>query len=87
MHRSESPSCKSQQIINAGEGMGKKRLSYTVDGHINWYGHYGHASGENSNSKRYTHLNIHSHTISKAKTWQQKLKCPSMDEWINKMDI
>ena len=31
----------SLQITNAGEGMEKRKPSYTVGGNVNWYGHYG----------------------------------------------
>ena len=40
-HLSEWPSLKSLQIINAGEGVEEKELSYTVGGNLNWYNHYG----------------------------------------------
>jgi len=39
----------------------------------------GHISGKNSNLKRYMHPNVHSSTISIAKTWKQQ-KCSSRDE-------
>ena len=29
------------QIINAGEGMGRKEPSHTVGGNVSWYKHYG----------------------------------------------
>ena len=32
---------KSLQIINAGEGVEEKELSYTVGGNVNWCNHYG----------------------------------------------
>ena len=35
------PSSKNLQTINAGEGMEKRELSYTVGGNVNWYRHYG----------------------------------------------
>ena len=31
---------KNQQIINVGEGMEKRELSYIVGGNVNWYSHY-----------------------------------------------
>ena len=36
---------KSLQTITAGEGVEKKEPSYTVDGNINWYNHYGQEYG------------------------------------------
>ena len=36
-HRSEWPSSKGLQIINAREGMEKRTASYTVCGNVNWY--------------------------------------------------
>ena len=33
------------QIINAGEGVEKREPSYTVDGNVNWYRHYGEQYG------------------------------------------
>ena len=44
----------------------------------------GHISGEDNNSKRYMHLNVHCSTIHNARTWKQS-KCPSTEEWIKKM--
>ena len=32
--------------INAGEGVEKKESSYTVDGDVNWYRHYGEHNGD-----------------------------------------
>ena len=32
---------KKSKIINAGEGMEKKKLSYPVGGNVNWCSHYG----------------------------------------------
>ena len=29
------------QIINAGEGVEKRELSYTIGEKVNWYSHYG----------------------------------------------
>ena len=31
---------KTQETINAGEGVEKREFSYTVDGNVNWYNHY-----------------------------------------------
>ena len=39
--RSEGPSLKSLQIINAGEGAEKREPSYTFDENVNWFSHYG----------------------------------------------
>ena len=33
-------SSKRLQVINAGEGVGKREPSYTVSGNVNWYSHY-----------------------------------------------
>ena len=43
-----------------------------------------HIPGENHNSKRYRHPNVHCSTITIARTWKQH-KCPSTEEWIKKM--
>ena len=40
-HRSEWPSSKSLQTINAGEGVEKRECSCTVGVDVNWYRHYG----------------------------------------------
>ena len=40
-HQSEGPSLKSLQTVNAGEGVEKRKPSYTVGGNANWYSHYG----------------------------------------------
>ena len=43
---------KNPQTINAGEGVEKREHSYTVDGHVNWYSHYGeHYGGSLKNWK------------------------------------
>ena len=42
-----------------------------------------HISGENHNSKRYMHPNVHCSTTI-AKTWKQP-KCPSTEDWIKKL--
>ena len=39
--RSEWPSSKSLQMINAEEGVEKREPSYTVGGNVNWCSHYG----------------------------------------------
>ena len=31
---------KNLQTINAGEGVEKRKLSYTVGGNVTWYSHY-----------------------------------------------
>ena len=36
----ERLSSKYPQIINAGEGMERKEISYTIDGNVNWDSHY-----------------------------------------------
>ena len=40
-HRSEWPSWKCLQTINAGEGVEKRESSCSVGGSVNWYSHYG----------------------------------------------
>ena len=32
---------KNLQTINAGEGVEKRELPYTLGGNVNWYSHYG----------------------------------------------
>ena len=44
-HRSEWPSSKNLQTINAGERVEKREPSYTVGGNVNWYSHYGEEYG------------------------------------------
>ena len=44
----------------------------------------GYIARQNCNSKRYTHLYVHSSTIHKAKTWNQP-KCPLRNEWIKQV--
>ena len=39
---------KSLQVTNAGEGVEKRELSYTVGGNVNWYSHYGKQYGGSS---------------------------------------
>ena len=48
LHWSEWPSLKHLQITNAGEGVEKRELSYTVGGDVNWYSHYGKQYGDSS---------------------------------------
>ena len=36
---------KKLQTINAREGVVKREPSYTVDGDVNWYNHYGNQHG------------------------------------------
>ena len=43
---SEWPLSQSLQIISAGEGVEKRKPSYTVGGNANWYGHYGEQGGD-----------------------------------------
>ena len=45
-HRSEWPSSKSLQTINAGEGVEKRECSCTFGGNVNWYSHYGRRYGD-----------------------------------------
>ena len=44
--QSEWPSSKSLQMINAGEGMERRKPSYTIDGDVNWQSHYGEQYGD-----------------------------------------
>ena len=44
-HRSEWPSSKSLQTINAGEDVEKREHSYTVGGNANWCRHCGEQYG------------------------------------------
>ena len=46
-HRTQSewPLSKRVQIINTGEGLEKRELSYIAGGNINWYSHYGEQYG------------------------------------------
>ena len=39
------PIIKKSTHNNAGEGMEKKKPSYTVGGTVNWYSHYGEQYG------------------------------------------
>ena len=39
---------------------------------------------ENTNLKNYMHFSVHSNILIIAKVWKQP-KCPSVDEWIEKM--
>ena len=36
---------KNLQTVNAGEGVGKRKPSYAVDGNVNWYNRYGEHYG------------------------------------------
>ena len=45
-NRSECPSSKSLQTINAGESVEKREHSCTVGGNVNWYSHYGRRYGD-----------------------------------------
>ena len=40
-HKSEWPSSKSLQIINAGKDVEKREPSSTVGRNVSWYSHYG----------------------------------------------
>ena len=40
-HRSEWPTSKSLQIINAGEDVEKRESSYIIGRNVNWCNHYG----------------------------------------------
>ena len=44
-YQPEWPSSKYPQTINAEEGMERREPSYTIDGNVNWYGHYGDQYG------------------------------------------
>ena len=48
-HQSESPSLKSLQRINAGEGVEKRECSCIVGGNRNWYSHYGNSLNKTRN--------------------------------------
>ena len=50
-YRSEWPSSKSLQTINAGEGVEKREHSCTVGGNVNWYSHYGRQYGDSLKNK------------------------------------
>ena len=45
-HRSEWPSLKSLQIINAGEDVEKREPSYIFGGNVNWPSHYEKQNGD-----------------------------------------
>ena len=51
-HWSEWPSLVSLQITNYGEGVEKRKASYTVGGNINWYSNYGKQYGGTSENYR-----------------------------------
>ena len=62
-HRSEWPSPKSLQIINAGQGVDKREPSYTVGGNVNWCSHYGEQYGGSfKNWKQSCHIIQQSHS-------------------------
>ena len=44
-HQLEWPSSKNQQMVNAGEGVERKELSYIVGGNVNWCNLYGEQHG------------------------------------------
>ena len=44
-HVSEWLSSKNPRTTNAGEGMERRESSYTVDGNVNCYSHYGEQYG------------------------------------------
>ena len=44
--KSEWPPTKSLQTINAGEGVEKRKPSYTAGGNANWYSHCGEQCGD-----------------------------------------
>ena len=44
-HQSEWLSFKSLQMVNSGEGVGKKEPSYTVGENVNWCSHCGKQYG------------------------------------------
>ena len=50
-YRSDWPSFKSLQIINAGEGVEKREPSYTVGGTVYWCNHYGKLYGGTQKTK------------------------------------
>ena len=53
-HRSEWPSSKHLQTINAREGVEKREPSCTVGGNVNWYSHYGEQYGGSLKPKNRT---------------------------------
>ena len=44
--KSEWPSSKNLQTINAGEDVEKRGLSYTAGGNVDWYSHYEELFGD-----------------------------------------
>ena len=44
-HTSEYGYCQKNPQINAGEGVEGREFSYTTDGNVNWYSHYGENYG------------------------------------------
>ena len=67
--QSERPSSKSLQTINAGEGVEKRELSYTVGGNVNLYSHYGEQYG---GSLKYQKYSYHMIQQSHSKTYIQR---------------
>lgn len=45
-------STKTQKVINVGEGVEKRELSYMVSGNVNQYSHYGKHYGSSSKKKK-----------------------------------
>ena len=54
----ECPSSKSLQTINAGEGVRKRKPSYTVGGIVNWYNHCGKQYGKFSKNNLKNRITI-----------------------------
>ena len=52
--QSEWPSSKSLQTKNSGEGVEKRKLSYTAGGNVNWYNHYGEQCGDSLKTENRT---------------------------------
>ena len=107
LHSGQNSHHQSLQIINAGGGVEKRELSYSVGGNVYWCNKYGKQYGVSFKKKKSCHVIQQSHswayiwrkTILRkdtcnsifiaalfiiAKTWKQP-KCPSTDEWIEKM--
>ena len=51
-HRSEWPSSKGLQTINAGEGVERRERSCTVSGNVKWYSHSGRWDGDSLKKTR-----------------------------------
>ena len=74
-HWTEWPSSKSQQTLNAGEGVKKREPSYTVGRNANWYSHYGEQSGDSfKNWQFYCYMTQQSHC------WEDTLRKPELKE-------